>query len=105
MMPGRAVQQIRGMKDAPPRDRVKPYSAESYSAQYGITVEDAEELRETCKTHAEIEKSIFSMYAKDAELKKRCLIAEENVTLTQEEMRLRDSVIEGLRKRQSSSRR
>ena len=68
----KTIQGHRGIKP-PPEDRTKPYSAESYSAQYGITVEDAKELRETHPTHPEIERAIFSMYRRDPGLRDRAI--------------------------------
>ena len=44
---GRTIQEMRGMS---PADRVQRYSAESYAAQYGITVEDVREYRDACET-------------------------------------------------------
>lgn len=75
------------MPPAPP-DRTRPYSAESYAAQYGITVEWGQELREQHGTHQEIERAILAAFKADSQLKARALMLEEQVVLTEEEKTL-----------------
>ena len=78
----KTIQQRRGMTP-PPDDRTRPYSAESYAAQYGITVEDGAELREAFGTHGEIERAIFGMYRRSPDLRDRAVFAgEHDPTLT-----------------------
>lgn len=87
MFEGKSIPELRGMAPIP-RDRVAPYSAESYAAQYGITVEDAEDILERCETHKQVERMILAMFKADPELKRRALALEETVDLTEEELRL-----------------
>lgn len=72
----KSIQEWRGIKPPPP-DREKKYSAESYAAQYGITVEDAESLREECSSHPEIERRILAMFRSDPALKRRAMMLDE----------------------------
>lgn len=67
-----SIPELRGMKPIP-NERIKPYSAESYSAQYGITLEEAEVLIESHATHREIERRIYAMFVADPALKHRAL--------------------------------
>ena len=43
----------------------KPYTKESYASQYGITVEEAEELRDRYQTHGEVKRAILHMVLAD----------------------------------------
>ncbi len=71
--PPKTIQEMRGMIPAP-ADRERPYSAASYAAQYGITVEDAQDLIEAWSTHKQIERQIVAMFRADPELKARALM-------------------------------
>ena len=84
---GRTIQGMRGMSPAP-ADRVQRYSAESYAAQYGITVEDAQEYRDACETHQQVERMILAAFRADPDLKAKALMLEEQVVLTDEEKRM-----------------
>jgi hypothetical protein len=88
----KTVPEIRGMDmsaEARERERVRerPYSAASYAAQYGITVEDAEDLRDRYPNHHQIVRAITAMLAADPDLKRRALMLEGTVELTEEEQR------------------
>lgn len=57
-------------------DRERPFSAESYAAQYGITVEDAAEMLETSQrsSHPQMHRQILAMFMADPDLKHRALM-------------------------------
>ncbi len=63
---------IRGFSPIP-RERKDAYSAASYSALYGINIEDAEELIDKLGSHEAIERAIYRMFSDDDTLKWRCL--------------------------------
>lgn len=92
---GRSIPEIRGMAPTP-RDRTTKYSANSYAAQYGITVDDAEEMLERCDTHQQVERMIFASYKADPELKRRALVLDETIVLTEEEKRFESRAKEHL---------
>lgn len=64
----------------------KPYSAASYSAQYGIPVEDALELLERCKTHGEMRQRIYREYLSDPQFREEALSSSSR-KLSEEERR------------------
>lgn len=72
----KTIQEIRGMR-APEKDREKPYSAASYAAQYGITIDDAEELLARSNTHEQVHRQIMAMYTNDPELKRRAMMSDD----------------------------
>lgn len=73
---GLSVPEIRGHKPIP-ADRTDAYSAASYSALYGITIEDAEELKASYgNSHRDIHRTIMRMFSEDELLKERCLFPE-----------------------------
>lgn len=84
---GKTIQEMRGMPPAP-AERIQRYSAESYAAQYGITVEEAEEYRNQCETHQQVERMILAAFKTDPQLKAKALMLEEQVVLTEEEKAL-----------------
>lgn len=89
----KTIPEMRGMSmrpDAREREanRERPYSPESYAAQYGITVEDAREIRERSANHRQIVRQINAMFIADPELKRRALMIEDAKPLTEEEERL-----------------
>ena len=84
---GQTIQEMRGMKP-PDAERTKMYSADSYAAQYGITVEDATEYRERCETHQQVERMILAAFKTDPDLKTKALMLEDQVVLTEEEKRM-----------------
>jgi hypothetical protein len=51
----------------------EPYSAASYCAQYGIPLEDAQDLVRRYKTHGEIRDRIQLEYLSDKEFRKKAL--------------------------------
>jgi hypothetical protein len=51
----------------------EPYSAASYCAQYGIPLEDAQDLVRRYKTHGEIRDRIQKEYLTDADFRKQAL--------------------------------
>ena len=67
-----------------PRNRERKYTAASYSAQYGIPLEDAEDLVGRCGSHSAVERAIYAMLAADPELKRRALLL-DGMTATEEE--------------------
>lgn len=89
----KTIPEMRGMSmsvDARERERnrERPYSAESYAAQYGITVEDAAEIRERSTNHQQIVRQITAMFTNNSELKRRALMLEsgaETKPLSKEE--------------------
>lgn len=86
----RSIPEMRGMQmnaeaRERERNREKPYSANSYAAQYGITVEDAQELRGRFNSHPRIVREITTMFARDPELRTRALMLGDAEPLTAEE--------------------
>ena len=83
----KSIPELRGMPPVP-RERQRSFSAESYTAQYGVTVEDGEDLREKHgkDAHAAIEREIHRMLAADADLKRRALMLDDFETTPEEEM-------------------
>lgn len=87
-----------GTADTRP-DAGEPYSAASYAAQYGITVDDAEALVEQYGTHGEVKERIFKEYVCDPNFRKEALELGEQKTclLTDEERdQIEASVIKAL---------
>lgn len=89
MRDGRSIPELRGM-NAIPRDRMRPYSANSYAAQYGITTDDAQDMIDGCETHQQVERMILASFLADPDLKRRALMVEGTIELTEEELRLAD---------------
>ena len=88
----RPIPEIRGF--TPPskkRDPAKKYSAASYAAQFGVPLEDAEELVAKFHSHAEVVRAINRLFSADPDLKRRALnpFSEEN--RKNEEIRSRDA--------------
>lgn len=79
-----SIPELRGMPPIP-RDREQPYSAESYAAQYGITVRGAQDLLERSTSHQQIHRQILAMFQNDPALKRRALMLETTQPLSQEE--------------------
>lgn len=90
------IPEWRGMIEIPD-DRERPYSKESYAAQYGITVEDAREFLEQCETHTQVERMIFALYKSDPELKRRAMLMDEDEREpTDEEKRIANRLLRQL---------
>lgn len=81
-----------------PRDRTKLYSAESYAAQYGITVEDAEGFVETSTTHADVERKIYAYFRAQPIMRQKALMIENVTDLTEEEEQLVKRILSGKQK-------
>lgn len=97
----RTVPEIRGVGRAhhtAEREPDKPYSAVSYAAQYGITIEDAEDLvRDHGKFgHAAIERQIHDMLRRDLELRRRALMLDD-AAVTEEDRAAADRIVQGKR--------
>jgi hypothetical protein len=67
------VPQIRTGRSSFPRTNDKPYSAVSYAAQYGITVEEGESLIQQYTKHSEIDLEIGIRMARDPEMFQRAV--------------------------------
>lgn len=91
----RSIPEMRGMPPIP-RDRERPYTPESYAAQYGITVEDAEELVEAYTNHRAIERAIVRMFKAEPSLKDRALFLSADDKPTDEEKRIADRLLRTL---------
>lgn len=68
----RTITELRGMTPSP-TDRTKKYSKESYAAQYGITIEEADDLIGNYSSHPEVERAIFRMYSDNPALRDRAI--------------------------------
>lgn len=68
----KTIPELRGMARVP-TDRTKKYSVASYTAQYGITREDAEEIVALFSSHQEAERAIFRMYSENPALRDRAI--------------------------------
>lgn len=92
----RTIPEMRGLtKDKRP-DPEKPYSKESYAAQYGIAVEDAEGLRQQYRTHGEIKRAIYSMFSRDEGLRRRALMLDDVRTTTRGEAEALEKQLRGV---------
>jgi hypothetical protein len=80
-----------------PRDRTRLYSVESYAAQYGLTLERATELRDSCSTHPEMERLIHREIGRDPALKDRILNPDGVLPPTEEELEEAERVLERAR--------
>ncbi len=91
----KSVPEMRGM---PPidRDRDRPFSPKSYAAQYGITVEDAEDLLAECQSHPQMHRKILALFLSDPDLKRRALMLEETSEMTAEEREGADRLLKRL---------
>jgi len=67
-------------------NRERPFSAESYAAQYGITVEDAAEMLKTCASHPQMHRQILAMFMADSDLKHRALMLTDMLPVSAEEV-------------------
>lgn len=97
---GLTIPEMLGMPPAQ-RDREKPFSVDSYRAQYVLTEEEAVEVRERYSTHTDINESMSRRFANDPEYRKRVLIACQDITATppsESVKRLMDRMQEKLRK-------
>lgn len=79
-----SIPEMRGMKPTP-KNRTRKYSAASYAAQYGITVEDAEDLVNRCNDHRAVEQAIHRMLSLDPELRQKALMLDGEVEMNEEE--------------------
>lgn len=79
-----SIPEMRGMKPTP-NDRTRKYSAASYAAQYGITVEDAEDLVNRCGDHRAVEQAIHRMLSLDPKLRRQALMLDGEVEMNEEE--------------------
>lgn len=70
------------------RDRERPYTAESYAAQYGVTIDAAREIRDRSTTHRQIVRQITALLTNDAELKREALFIQDKAVLSDKEERL-----------------
>lgn len=65
---------------AVPFDREKPYTAQSYQAQYVITEEEAADLLARHRTHAEIDRELGLRFAHDLTYRRRVSDAMADLT-------------------------
>ncbi len=63
-----------GLPDGRPNDS-DPYSAASYTAQYGIPIEDARKLVEASSSHGEVRRAIYERHLSDPEFRTASLHA------------------------------
>ena len=68
-----SIPELRGMSPDRRPNGERPYSPESYAAQYGITVEDATDLIANGKSHGEVKRQIYRMFTNDPELRQKAL--------------------------------
>jgi hypothetical protein len=68
-----------GTRDAEEREsnREQPYSAASYTAQYGLAIQDVEDILERCFTHEQVVREIESDLMNDPELFQAAIKGEE----------------------------
>lgn len=90
----KTIPEMRGHSPIP-RDRVKLYSPESYAAQYGITVDDAEEFVERSSSHREVERKIFALFREQPDVRQKALMLDEAADLTEEEEELVHRILTG----------
>lgn len=88
----KSVPELRGMPTIP-RDRERPYSPESYAAQYGIDLEEAEHLVDNSISHPQIHRQIIAMLQSDADLKERALFLSEEDEPTDDEKSQADRLL------------
>lgn len=74
----RNIPEMRGVSMRPEsreaeRERDRPYTTESYTAQYGITIETAREIMDRSTTHRQIVRQITTLFSNDPELKRQAL--------------------------------
>ncbi len=74
----RNIPEMRGVSMRPEsreaeRDRERPYTAESYAAQYGITIETAREMMERSTSHRQIVRQITTLFTSDPDLRRQAL--------------------------------
>lgn len=67
-----SIPELRGFSPIP-AGRTDKYSAASYAAQYGITVEEADELVGNYGSHPEIHGAILRMYSADPARRQRAI--------------------------------
>lgn len=71
---GRDIPEIRGMSLEEERgDLEKHYSKASYAAQYGITLEDAEDVIATTSNHGQAKAAITKMLTTNPDMMKKAL--------------------------------
>ena len=92
----RTIPEMRGLTKDERADPEKPYSKESYAAQYGITVEDAEDLRIRYATHGEVKRAIYAMFSRDEGLRRRALMLDGAKTTSPEEIERLKKELRGL---------
>lgn len=88
----RSVCEMRGMP-AIDRDRERPFSPASYAAQYGITIEDAQDLVASSNSHPQIHRQILAMFKADRELKERALMLGDRRAMTDDEKRVANTLL------------
>jgi len=86
----KSVPEIRGMKPVP-AERDRKYSAASYAAQYGVTVEDAKELVGSFADHTGVRGEIHRMLGEDEALRRRALLLDDPSGVTPGEEEVRDA--------------
>jgi predicted HNH restriction endonuclease len=91
----RTIPEMRGLP-AIDRDRDHPFSAKSYAAQYGITVEDAEDILQRCNSHGQVHRQIVAMFKNDAVLKRRALMLDDERNMTGEEKKTAAALLKRL---------
>ena len=83
------VPEIRGIREDRRPDTERPYSAESYAAQYGIGIEDAEDLIAQAEpaNHGVVKRRIYRRFSLEPELRRKALMVEDKaaIALTGEE--------------------
>jgi hypothetical protein len=75
------------------RDSERPYSAASYAAQYGIGVEDAQDLMSPSTNHGEVKRSIYCRLTSEPALQAQALMLDGGAPLTSEEEKLMRRVV------------
>lgn len=94
----RSIPELRGMKPIDRKryvgnpDERQPFSPESYAAQYGIPVEDAEDLCKTASNHQDVERGILALYKRDPELKRRALMLDDDMGMSEEDRRVAERI-------------
>ena len=90
------IPELRGMPPIP-EDRERLYSAASYCAQYGIPLEDAQEIVEACTSHPQAERMILALFKAKADLKKKAMLLDgDGQDLSIEEKRTANRLLRDL---------
>jgi hypothetical protein len=84
-----SVPEMRGMRPDDRPDSERPYSAASYAAQYGIGVEEAQDLMSPSANHGEVKRRIYRRFTSEPALRAQALMLDGGAaTLTPEEEKL-----------------